>query len=71
MELEELEARLLPFARAQYDDPEVQVYGVHKMPGHAGFSYGFSVRSAGVEAGAKVAPGSRKSTFFFVQRSCQ
>lgn len=49
MELGELERRLLPFARDRYDDPDVQVYGVHQMPGHAGFSYGFSARSRGVE----------------------
>ena len=49
MELDELEARLLPFAKAQYGDVDLQVYGVHKMPGHAGFSYGFSVRSRGEE----------------------
>jgi aminoglycoside phosphotransferase (APT) family kinase protein len=47
VELAELEARLLPFARAKYDDPAAEVSGVHKMPGHAGFAYGFSVRSRG------------------------
>ena len=47
MELAELEERLVPFARTKYDDPFAQVTGVHKMPGHAGFSYGFSVRSRG------------------------
>jgi aminoglycoside phosphotransferase (APT) family kinase protein len=47
MELPELEARLIPFARAKYADPDAQVFAVHKMPGHAGFSYGFSVRSRG------------------------
>ena len=47
MELAELEARLLPFVRAKYDDPAAEVSGVHKMPGHAGFAYGFSVQSRG------------------------
>ena len=45
MELDELERRLLPFSRAMYEDPGAQVSGVHKMPGHAGFSYGFTVES--------------------------
>ena len=49
MELDELESRLLPFARDRYGDGDLEVYAVHKMPGHAGFSYGFSVRSRGVE----------------------
>ena len=48
MELPELEERLVPFARAKYDDPFAKVFAVHKMPGHAGFSYGFTVRSGGV-----------------------
>jgi aminoglycoside phosphotransferase (APT) family kinase protein len=43
MELEELSRRLLTFARAKYDDPGVSVSRVHNMPGHAGFSYGFTV----------------------------
>jgi aminoglycoside phosphotransferase (APT) family kinase protein len=47
MELPELEQRLVPFARAKYADPAAEVFAVHKMPGHAGFSYGFSVRSRG------------------------
>lgn len=49
MELDELEQRLAPFARAKYRDPDATVSRVHKMPGHAGFSYGFSVRSGDVE----------------------
>ncbi len=49
MELDELERRLVPFVADRYDDPAAQIYAVHKMPGHAGFSYGFSVRSRGVE----------------------
>jgi len=47
MELAELEARLVPFARAKYGDPAAAVSEVHKMPGHAGFAYGFSVVSRG------------------------
>jgi aminoglycoside phosphotransferase (APT) family kinase protein len=47
MELAELAERLVPFARAKYADPEAAVFEVHKMPGHAGFSYGFSVVSRG------------------------
>ena len=47
MELPELEDRLVPFARTKYSDPFAQVTNVWKMPGHAGFSYGFTVRSEG------------------------
>ena len=49
MELGELEQRLLRFARAKYADEQAAVSGVHKMPGHAGFSYGFTVGSGGQE----------------------
>ena len=45
MDLDELTDRLLPFCRAMYEDPAVEVTGVHEMPGHAGFSWGFSVKS--------------------------
>lgn len=45
MDLVELEQRLVPFSRAMYEDPEAAISDVHRMPGHAGFSYGFSVRS--------------------------
>jgi aminoglycoside phosphotransferase (APT) family kinase protein len=48
MELAELERRLGPFCRARYDDAEAHVFGVTKMPGHAGFAYGFSVESRGL-----------------------
>ena len=48
MELDQLEPRLGPFAAAHYDDPEAVVSQVHKMPGHAGFSYGFTVASRGL-----------------------
>lgn len=47
MELPELESRLVPFARAKYDDAAAEVAAVHKMPGHAGFAYGFTVTSRG------------------------
>ncbi len=47
MELNELSERLLPFCRAQYDDANARVFDAHKMPGHAGFAYGFSVESGG------------------------
>jgi aminoglycoside phosphotransferase (APT) family kinase protein len=49
MELDELARRLGPFCRAMYEDADAEPFGVHKMPGHAGFSYGFSVRSRGRE----------------------
>jgi aminoglycoside phosphotransferase (APT) family kinase protein len=45
MELDELSRRLVPFCQANYSDPSVRVFDVHKMPGHAGFAYGFSVAS--------------------------
>jgi aminoglycoside phosphotransferase (APT) family kinase protein len=45
VELTELEQRLIPFSRAKYDDPKARVHDVVKMPGHAGFAYGFSVTS--------------------------
>jgi aminoglycoside phosphotransferase (APT) family kinase protein len=47
MELDELERRLIPFARAKYADHGARVSEVHKMPGHAGFAYGFTVESRG------------------------
>ena len=46
MELDELEPRLQAFARAHHDDSAV-VDAVHKMPGHAGFAYGFRVTFRG------------------------
>jgi len=45
MELDELSRRLVPFCQHHYDDPAARVFDVHKMPGHAGFAYGFSVAS--------------------------
>jgi aminoglycoside phosphotransferase (APT) family kinase protein len=47
MELDELTERLKPFCREKYDDQAARVFDVHKMPGHAGFAYGFSVESRG------------------------
>jgi aminoglycoside phosphotransferase (APT) family kinase protein len=45
MDLSELEARVTEFSRAMYGDPAAEVTGVHEMPGHAGFSWGYTVRS--------------------------
>jgi aminoglycoside phosphotransferase (APT) family kinase protein len=47
MELDELQTRLVPFCRENYADDAARVFDVHKMPGHAGFAYGFSVESRG------------------------
>ncbi len=44
MELEELQQRLLAFCRAHYDESDIEATDVYKMPGHAGFAYGFTVR---------------------------
>ena len=46
MRVDELQARLGPFCQAKYGGT-VRVFDVHAMPGHAGFSYGFSVEAAG------------------------
>ena len=46
LELEELQRRLIPFRLAHYQDDAVEVKDVFKMPGHAGFAYGFSVQTA-------------------------
>lgn len=45
MELSELEEKLGPFVRAKYDDANASVSEVYAMPGHAGFSYGFTAHS--------------------------
>ena len=45
MELEELQRRLLLFCRAKVAQDSLAVVDVFKMPGHAGFAYGFSVQS--------------------------
>ena len=47
MDIGELENRLGPFCRDRYDDPDARVLEVVKMPGHAGFAYGFRVASRG------------------------
>ena len=47
MELAELERRLTPFCQAKCETDTVRVFDVAKMPGHAGFSYGFSVEAQG------------------------
>ncbi len=47
MELDELEQRLPAFAQAKLEDSNARVTSVWKMPGHAGFSYGFEVESKG------------------------
>ncbi|MCY4012025.1 MAG: phosphotransferase family protein [Gammaproteobacteria bacterium] len=50
MDLAELESRLGPFCAAKYGRA-VRVFDVHTMPGHAGFSYGFSVAlGSGIES---------------------
>lgn len=41
--LDDLHARLVPFSRAMTGDAGATVSGVEVMPGHAGFSYGFTV----------------------------
>ncbi len=41
MELDELQARLVPFVREKLGDPGARVENVAKGPGHAGFSYFF------------------------------
>ena len=42
MDIAALHRRLVPFCAARYGR-DVRVFDVHTMPGHAGFSYGFSV----------------------------
>lgn len=49
MDIDELTERLGPFCRDRYDDPDVRILDVVKMPGHAGFAYGFRVASRGTE----------------------
>ena len=49
MDLEELSRRLGPFCRTMYEDDGATVGRVWMMPGHAGFSYGFDVRSRATE----------------------
>ncbi len=47
MELDELQQRLIPFCREKYEDPSLNIVELFKMPGHAGFAYGFTVESNG------------------------
>ncbi|MPY94412.1 MAG: phosphotransferase [Acidimicrobiia bacterium] len=47
MDLAEVAERLGPFCRDAYGDPDVAVGEVTKMPGHAGFAYGFAATSRG------------------------
>jgi aminoglycoside phosphotransferase (APT) family kinase protein len=51
MDLEELAKRLVPFVRAKTVDPGATVSGVAKMPGHAGFAYGFDIERDGGREG--------------------
>jgi aminoglycoside phosphotransferase (APT) family kinase protein len=46
LELDELERRLVPFCQDKYQRSDLQICDVHKMPGHAGFAYGFSVKNS-------------------------
>ncbi len=51
MELSELTDRLHPFCCNRYGTDEVRIFDVVKMPGHAGFAYGFRVETdAGVDS---------------------
>lgn len=50
MDISELTTRLGPFCRAKYDNPDVRVFDVVAMPGHAGFAYGFRVEIPGRSA---------------------
>jgi aminoglycoside phosphotransferase (APT) family kinase protein len=45
MDIEELSERLIPFCQDRYGDPGARVFDVVKMPGHAGFAYGFRVEA--------------------------
>lgn len=43
---EDLPQQILVFCRAHTGDPDARVFNVEVMPGHAGFSYGFTVEYA-------------------------
>jgi aminoglycoside phosphotransferase (APT) family kinase protein len=45
MELSELTDRLHPFCCSRYGTDDVRIFDVVKMPGHAGFAYGFRVET--------------------------
>lgn len=47
MELAELADRLVPFCHDRYGTGDLRVFDVVKMPGHAGFAYGFRVETGG------------------------
>jgi aminoglycoside phosphotransferase (APT) family kinase protein len=47
MKLPELTKRLIPFCRHHYGSNNLRVFDVVKMPGHAGFAYGFRVEAGG------------------------
>lgn len=47
VDIAELERKLGPFVRHHYADPTATVGGVHAMPGHAGFSFGFDAHARG------------------------
>jgi aminoglycoside phosphotransferase (APT) family kinase protein len=49
MEKKELHKQLEKFCRAKYEDDQAMVLNILDMPGHAGFSYGFTVSSNGRE----------------------
>lgn len=49
MELDELTTRLPAFAKAKYGRDDLEIFDVTKMPGHAGFAYGFRVRLGGAD----------------------
>ena len=51
MDAADLTARLTRFCREQLGDPAAAVSGVETMPGHAGFSFGFTVASRGEARG--------------------
>ncbi len=51
MDLAELAERLTRFCRERLGDPDAAVSGVETMPGHAGFSFGFTVTSRGEARG--------------------
>ena len=46
MDIEEIQPHLVGFCRAKYGDENAEVTDVITMPGHAGFSYGFTVKTA-------------------------
>ncbi len=50
MDVAELQQRLGPFCAHHFEDDSATVFDVATMPGHAGFSYGFSVESNGIES---------------------